>query len=367
MKRPKLILPRGSVVRKQELKMIILIALFWTAADFFLFLIRKYSNVLPGKYSDSSINTAEAILLREVNVLLVSLVIGFILVSVLRKSLKHAPLWVNLVVKTMLLVIIAIIMNLFIYLSYEILIHNKSFIIAARNFAANTSRIEWLLPKMVEWVIFFLITFLALEINEKYSRGVFLDIMLGRYLQPREEQRIILFIDLSNSTPIAEKLGHKEYFEFIRDFIFCISAGIMEQDGRIYQYVGDEIVAWWPSNQKNARKAVQSLITSRKILNSNTEIFKTRYDIVPGYKAGIHTGNIMVGQVGISKKELVMSGDTINTASRIRSACTDLNQKFLLSKEMSVLVAMKDWQTESIGTVDLKGKNTDIELFALKI
>lgn len=267
----------------------------------------------------------------------------------------------------MLLVIIAIIMNLFIYLSYEILIHNKSFIIAARNFAANTSRIEWLLPKMVEWVIFFLITFLALEINEKYSRGVFLDIMLGRYLQPREEQRIILFIDLSNSTPIAEKLGHKEYFEFIRDFIFCISAGIMEQDGRIYQYVGDEIVAWWPSNQKNARKAVQSLITSRKILNSNTEIFKTRYDIVPGYKAGIHTGNIMVGQVGISKKELVMSGDTINTASRIRSACTDLNQKFLLSKEMSVLVAMKDWQTESIGTVDLKGKNTDIELFALKI
>lgn len=367
MKRSKLILPRGSVVRKQELKMIILIALFWTAADFFLFLIRKYSNVLPGKYSDSSINTAEAILLREVNVLLISLVIGFILVSVLRKFLKHAPLWVNLVVKTILLVIIAIIMNLFIYLSYEILIHNRSFIIAARNFAANTSRIEWLLPKMVEWVIFFLITFLALEINEKYSRGVFLDIMLGRYLQPREEQRIILFIDLSNSTPIAEKLGHKEYFEFIRDFIFCISAGIMEHDGHIYQYVGDEIVAWWPSNRKNARKAVQSLIESRKILNSNTEIFKTRYDIVPEYKAGVHTGNIMVGQVGISKKELVMSGDTINTASRIRSACTDLNQKFLLSGEMSELLAMKDWQTESIGTVDLKGKNADIELFALKI
>jgi len=28
---------------------------------------------------------------------------------------------------------------------------------------------------------------------------------------------------------------------------------------------------------------------------------------------------------------------------------------------------MKDWQTESVGLVDLKGKNEDLELFTLKI
>ncbi|HZI53239.1 MAG TPA: adenylate/guanylate cyclase domain-containing protein, partial [Chitinophagaceae bacterium] len=157
------------------------------------------------------------------------------------------------------------------------------------------------------------------------------------------------------------------YFEFIRDFIFCISAGIMEHDGRIYQYVGDEIVAWWPSSKENARKAIDSLIESRKILNTNTDVFMRNYDIVPEYKAGIHAGPVTVGQVGISKKELVMSGNTINTASRIRSACTDLNQKFLVSKDIIDLLEMKDWQTESMGDADLKGKNENIELFALKI
>ena len=77
--------------------------------------------------------------------------------------------------------------------------------------------------------------------------------------------------------------------------------------------------------------------------------------------------NVTVGQVGIAKKDLVISGDTINTAARIRSACTELNQKYLVSKEFITLLNMKDWQTESVGLVDLKGKNEDLELFTLKI
>jgi adenylate cyclase len=81
----------------------------------------------------------------------------------------------------------------------------------------------------------------------------------------------------------------------------------------------------------------------------------------------MHTGNVTVGQVGISKKELVMSGDTINTASRIRSACNDLNQKFLVSEELIELAHMKEWQSESMGEVDLKGKNENLKLYSLKI
>jgi adenylate cyclase len=367
MKKVKLILPRGSVVKKYELKLIIMIAIAWTIIDLGLFYLRMASNLLPVKYYEPGTNTFKAILLREVNVLILSLIIGFILVSVFRKFLRDSPLFVNLLVKTVLLVMVAMIMNFFIYGSYLVLIRDYSFERAINRFWTNTFRPEWIVPKMTEWIILFLVTQLAIEINEKYSRGVFLDIMVGKYLKPKEEERIIMFVDLRNSTPIAEKLGHKEYFAFIRDFIYCMTAGIMEHDGRIYQYVGDEIVAWWPSSRFNARKAIDALIESRKILNKNTEVFKRKYDMLPEYKAGMHTGNVMVGQVGISKKELVMSGDTINTASRIRSACNDLNQKFLVSKEMNDLIGMEDWQSESMGIPDLKGKNQDMELFALKI
>ena len=362
-----LILPRGSVVKKRELPTILIIAICWTLADFFLFILRMTADAVAAKYVDPASNTTAAILIREVNVLLVSLIIGFLLVSVLRRFLQTSSLWINLLFKTLILAIAAILMNFFIQLSYETLVRHRSLGDAVNHFFENTFRPDWLLPKLGEWIILFLLTQLALEVNEKYSRGVFLQIIAGKYLQPKIEERIVLFVDLRNSTPIAEKLGNEEYFKFIRDFIFCISAGIMEHGGHIYQYVGDEIVAWWPGTKKNAKKAVQSLIESRKILNKNSENFKRNYDILPEYKAGMHIGDVTVGQVGIAKKELVMSGDTINTAARIRSACTELNQKFLVSKEMTELLQLPEWQGETMGLIELKGKNETIELFALKI
>ncbi len=360
-------LPRRSAVRKNELRRILTLAIAWTIIDFLIFIIRLATETYTPKYQSTSVGTIKTILLRELNVFVFSLIIGYFLISVLKNFLRNTSPGLNLVIKTLLLVIIAIAMNFFIYFTYSLLIEQEPISAAFQKFVENTFRRKWLLEKMPEWILLFLLTQLAIEINQKYSQGVFLNIIVGKYLQPREENRIIMFIDLKDSTPIAEKLGHKEYFKFIRDVIYCMSAGIAEYDGRVYQYVGDEIVAWWPSSAINARKCVNSIIEARKILNHNAEIFKRGYDIIPEYKVGIHVGNVTVGQVGITKKDLVMSGDTINTAARIRSACTELNQKFLVSKEFTELLQMKGWQSESQGMVDLKGKNESIELFALKI
>jgi adenylate cyclase len=141
----------------------------------------------------------------------------------------------------------------------------------------------------------------------------------------------------------------------------------MKHNGRIYQYLGDEIVVWWPASEVNARKCINAILEIRKELNKNGERFRRRYGVVPEYKAGLHVGVVMVGQIGIIKKDLVMSGDAINTAARIRSACNDLNQKYLASKELIELMVMKDWQTDNLGPIELKGKNDTVELFALKI
>ena len=169
----KLILPRGSVVKKYEVKVIFIIAISWTLVDLFLFFLRAASNVLPVKYSDPETNTIEAIILREVNVFILSLIIGFFLVSILRKFLRDSSLWVNLLVKTVILVLVTMIMNLFIYCSYLILLKDYSISGAVERFWGNTTRPQWLIPKMTEWLLLFLITQLAIEINEKYSRGVF--------------------------------------------------------------------------------------------------------------------------------------------------------------------------------------------------
>lgn len=356
-----------SAAKRYEVKIILVIAIAWTITDFLVFLQRHLANLLPKKYSTPGINLPKEILLREINVFLISLIIGYILVKVLSNYFRNSSLWYALFIKTLILVLAAFIMNFCIYFTYEWLIAGKSPGVAVDGFLYNMFQTKWLIQKMPEWIFLFLLTQLALEVNKKYSRGVFLNIMAGKYLQPKEENRIIMFIDLKDSTPIAEKLGHKEYFKFIRDFIYYISAGVVQHDGRVYQYVGDEIVVWWPANEKNAKKSIAALIEARKQLNKNAERFRRRYGTLPEYKAGAHAGLVTVGQVGLIKQDVVMSGDTINTAARIRSACTELNQKFMVSKDIIDLLGMKDWQSESLGVIDLKGKNDDIELFALKI
>ncbi|MEO6187627.1 MAG: hypothetical protein ABIO82_00370, partial [Ginsengibacter sp.] len=76
---------------------------------------------------------------------------------------------------------------------------------------------------------------------------------------------------------------------------------------------------------------------------------------------------VTVGEIGVVKRDLAMSGDTMNTTARIRSACADLNQHFIVSKDFVDNIDLKTWQTESLGMVDLKGIENKIELFSLKI
>lgn len=354
-------------IRRHELQLILVIAVAWTIVDFGLFVLRYTTTSMPSKYTDPDIDLFKEVALRELNVFIFSFIIGYFMVKVLRDFIRNSSLWYNMLLKTLVLVVFSFLMNFFIYVTYEWLIAGYPFNEALDKFIDKMFHSTWLLQKMPEWVALFIFTMLAIEINEKYSPGVFIDIMMGRYLQPREVSRIIMFLDLKDSTPIAEKLGHKEYFKFIRDFIFYVSSGIIKHNGRIYQYLGDEIVVWWPSTRANARKCVNAILEIRKELNKNGEKFRRRYGVIPEYKAGIHLGVVMVGQIGIIKKDLVMSGDAINTAARIRSACSELNHKYLASKELIDMLDIKDWQAESIGPVELKGKNETVELYALKL
>jgi class 3 adenylate cyclase len=57
----------------------------------------------------------------------------------------------------------------------------------------------------------------------------------------------------------------------------------------------------------------------------------------------------------------------MNTAARIRTQSGELNQKIVGSEDFVKSIGLKDFQMESLGFIDLKGKKEALELFALKI
>ena len=344
-------------IKKYRIRRVLFIALFWTAIDF----ITTVLNFNVGEDHTKSILTRAAL------VFLMSGVMGYLFVYTLRNIFKNKPLLTNFFAKTFILLFAALAMNFLAHLSNNLFVEKFSLGKSLADFYQYTMGQNWLLKRTLYWLVIFAITQLYLEINDKYAPGVFLDILAGKYITPRNENRIIMFIDLKDSTPIAEKLGHQNNFLFIREFIYDLSLALIEHNGIIYQYVGDEIVVSWKYNKENMKNCMASVITARKNIQKRSENYRRVYGIIPEFRIGIHVGDVTVGEIGVIKKDLAMSGDTMNTTARIRSACNELNQKFIVSKDFVEKSHLKSFQIENLGMVELKGKASGIELFALKI
>jgi adenylate cyclase len=347
-----------SRITKARLKSVFYISLLWTITDYVIALYREES---------SSLHPIRNFGVREGVMFILSAIMGYIFVFKLKRLFRNYPLWLNFILTNFILLISAFVIVFTVHFVNSVFVQHLSAYNAFENIIAYALFKDWLLLKVVYWLIIFFITQLFVTINDKYAPGVFLDIILGKYLQPKLEKRIVIFIDLKDSTPIAEKLEDLQYFKFLREFIYLVSAAIIEFEGSIYQYVGDEVIASWRLNNKNSRKCMDAVIEARKNIQKQSEEFRKLYGLVPEFRVGIHVGNVTMGEIGVLKKDLAMSGDTMNTTARIRSACNELNHKFIVSKDFIDNIDLKEWQSESLGIIDLKGKEEGIELFALKI
>lgn len=367
MRSSKLIWKKIPVATKYRYKLILLIALGLTVIDVIYLLLRlQIPGISPGPdiFNYSSLN---AILLRLLIVFLMSVLMASVLFLEAHRNAIEMPLVINFLLKTGVLFILAFLMNFLIYFMYSFFLLDRSAVRSVDSFSYYAFQTTWIIKKLPAWLLTFSLLQVVVEMIRKYSPGIFFDVLLGKYRHPKVEKRIVMFIDLKNSTPIAEKLGHVDYFKFIRLFIEVVSIALIQHRGRIYQYVGDEIVVSWIYNPRNARHCIDALIETRKRIHQNEENFRGRFGIAPEFRVGIHIGEVMVGEIGILKKDIAMSGDTMNTTARIRSACSELNHKFIVSKDVIDTLDLKNWQSESLGIIDLKGKKSGIELFALKI
>ena len=354
-----------SAIQQYRMKWVVIVASIWTIVDMVSKVIFSGTGRSPG--TNIRILTPEAAGVRFVVVFACSLAMAWFLVFRLRTRFRQWPLWRNLLAKLIILLLASVVVSFLVHYTYRIFVWKESLGRAMRAFWQDATETTYLFEKTVAWMALYLLTLLIIEINEKYSPGLFFAILFGRYVKPQQERRIVMFIDLKDSTPIAESLGHVRYFAFIRDFIFYVSTAILEYNGRIYQYVGDEIVTSWPSSRRNAQKCFAALLEARRQLQGASEEFRRLYGHVPDFRCGIHEGEVTIGEIGVVKKDLAMSGDTMNTAARIRTACSELNRKFLISKDVRLLLPLQDFQLEHMGPIDLKGKSDGIELFSLRV
>lgn len=218
------------------------------------------------------------------------------------------------------------------------------------------------------WICVVALTIIFMQVNDKYGPGIFISMLKGEYFQPKRQTRVFMFLDLNSSTQIAEILGEFTYFNFLKDTIKIITPIILKYKGEIYQYVGDEIVINWKINgNSNTVNCLLCFLEIERKLKEMSSFYEGNYGIHPVYKAGIHYGSVMTGEIGVVKREIAHSGDVLNTAARIRSKCTDLGVNLLFSEHLLKFLRTSPDQFNIIkmGSIPLRGKRNPLNLYSL--
>lgn len=227
------------------------------------------------------------------------------------------------------------------------------------------------LRNIVTWLVIAWITVQGLNIYEKYAPTTLISLLLGRYHRPHEVSRIFMFLDLSDSTTIAEKLGHITFFDLLKDFFSDMTDAILDSRGEIYQYIGDEIVVTWPV-RRSVLKQMQPLkcfFRIEKSVKKKEEYYLERYGLLPGFKAAIHRGEVVVGEIGVIKREIVYSGDILNTTARMMEQCKIYDEKLIVSSQLLENFPKKKiekYSLHELGKMTLRGKTRRIRLYGVK-
>lgn len=221
---------------------------------------------------------------------------------------------------------------------------------------------------LTTWLFIVIFTIIALLVNDKYGPGVFRKFLLGRYFEPRREERIFMFLDLRSSTSIAEQLGEEKYFAFLREVFKYATPAILKHEGEIYQYVGDEIVISWEM-AKGIRNAncIHAYFDIQQELNRRKSYFLEKYHVSPEFKAGVHQGYVMAGEIGVVKREIAYSGDVLNTAARIQSKCNEFGVNLLFSGDLIQRLSLQGMSPRALGDIELRGKQERVKLFTLQV
>ena len=204
-------------------------------------------------------------------------------------------------------------------------------------------------------------------IGNRFGHGIIFNYLMGKYRTPIEEDRTFMFLDLNNSTAIAERLGHVKYSRFLQKCFNDLNETLHKYDAQIYQYVGDEVVLTWKNEEVNRkRKMIELFFEFDRTLKGNSWEYMKKFCVVPTFKASINSGKVTVTEVGSGRKDIAYHGDVLNTAARLLGLCKQYRQKVIITGNFLQLIEQQmSFSPKYLTTLKLRGKSNSISIYGL--
>lgn len=176
---------------------------------------------------------------------------------------------------------------------------------------------------------------LVFEVGSLLGFSTLKSLLTGRYVQPKREQKVFLLIDMKNSTGIAEHLGPLRFHELLNLFFRDIADAALACEAEIHKYVGDEAILVWRDDHALAdAECLSCPFVARDAIAANSGRYKRRFGVVPEFRAALHCGEIVAGEIGDVRREIAYVGDTLNVAARLLEAAKEVGHDLLVSTDL---------------------------------
>jgi class 3 adenylate cyclase len=213
------------------------------------------------------------------------------------------------------------------------------------------------------------IALLVVQIEELLGRRMFVGLLLGRFDRPKAEQRIVLLMDLVDSTALAERMGDLRYYRFLNATYSLLTDAVLRNEADIHKYVGDEVILTWPL-KVGARDAncLDLYFDAMERLHAHAEELRGEFGTVPRFRAALHGGRVIAAQVGHIKRSIELSGDVMNSASRMLGLAKEMDEGLLVSAELLArLPGVPDrFEVGPQSIVPVKGRRREVRVHALR-
>ena len=154
-------------------------------------------------------------------------------------------------------------------------------------------------------------------------------------LQGRDTAVSVLFCDIRGFSRITEKLGPARTVEWISDVMGVLSQCVLDREGVVVDYVGDEVMAMWgaPEDQTDhAERACRTALAMVESLPRLNERWQAILQEPLSVGIGVNSGIAQVGNVGSKIKfKYGALGNTVNLGSRVQGATKYLKASLLVT------------------------------------
>jgi adenylate cyclase len=172
----------------------------------------------------------------------------------------------------------------------------------------------------------------------------------------------LLFADIRGSTGLAEGMSPSAYRSILNRFYDVAAQAVIDHDGFVDKFVGDELVATFAPLLSGERHAAQAVAAAQALLR------KTGHEAPEGpwvaVGAGVHTGVAWMGAVGEgAHTSLTAVGDAVNVTARL--AALAQSGEILITADAAAAAGVGDGLERRF--LDLRGKQQQTEVVALQI